>query len=526
MSVFFRQIQHLLPRSKTWALAVDRTLRRFFVGLAETPTDAREFIDQVHEDVFPSTTRELVAWEQQHGIYPDALASDAERIALLDAEWSAQGGQSLEYIQETLQTAGFDVYLHSWWKSPGRAAGELGGAFYLDRTLAVQSVSGTISRGMCFGDNGSKLYTIGATTDVVAEWDLSTPYRIDNATDSGNSIDITANMGNPYSLQFKPDGLSFFVLDAGIHGLREWTLTTAWDVSSASYSGNATFPSWNSEDGDPSAVYFRPDGLAVYMVGFATEAVFKYNLTTAWDITTAAYSGVSFDVGTETGNTGASGLEFLPNGRRFLVAQSGVIYQFELSTPWDITTAVYSGDSFDPAESATNVQDIRLGGIGGESAVGYVSGSKLFTIDATDDVYEYSLSSFEAHDPHDYLTNPLLGTTQCGEALAQCGEVDAVCGTTTINEPDYIVNLDRTVRAPPFLPTDPEFYPYFFYVGGETFGDTANISERRRQEFERLLLKLRPLNQWIGLFVEYVAELAAEDGDLLTTEGGDVLSLE
>ena len=41
--------------------------------------------------------------------------TEQERRDRLDASWKATGGQSPRYIQDTLQAAGFDVYVHEWW---------------------------------------------------------------------------------------------------------------------------------------------------------------------------------------------------------------------------------------------------------------------------------------------------------------------------------------------------------------------------------------------------------------------------
>jgi hypothetical protein len=114
--LFLRTYQHLLPRAKAWRVTTAKVLRQYLEGLAGAPEDARAFIDGVFGDVFPSTTRELAAWEKQFGILPNA--DEATRRLNLAAEWSATGGQSPSYIQGVLHTAGFtDVYIHEWWSS-------------------------------------------------------------------------------------------------------------------------------------------------------------------------------------------------------------------------------------------------------------------------------------------------------------------------------------------------------------------------------------------------------------------------
>lgn len=131
-----------------------------------------------------------------------------------------------------------------------------------------------------------------------------------------------------------------------------------------------------------------------------------------------------------------------------------------------------------------------------------------------------------ARDPRLYTNQPLVGTVQCGEPLAQCGELSAVCNRLLANETFYLVNKDLTQRAPPPVPDDPAFWPYFLYIGGETFPDRVVISVDRQAELERLLLKIAPAQQWLVLLVDSVAGLVTEGGDALTTEAGDPLTTE
>ena len=46
-------------------------------------------------------------------------------------------------------------------------------------------------------------------------------------------------------------------------------------------------------------------------------------------------------------------------------------------------------------------------------------------------------------------------------------------------------------------------YPFFIYIGAESFPDTATVPANRRDEFEDLILSLCPLEQWVGMLVQY-----------------------
>lgn len=116
MSLFLRQIQHLLPDALAWRLLPPgKILSKLFGGLAGLGEDARDFADGVHGDLFPETTRELASWETQFGL-DVATGNDAERRARVAAAWQATGGQSPSYLQTIVQAAGFPLFVHEWWK--------------------------------------------------------------------------------------------------------------------------------------------------------------------------------------------------------------------------------------------------------------------------------------------------------------------------------------------------------------------------------------------------------------------------
>ena len=136
IDLFLRIITHLLPKARAWRITVEKTLRDFFEGLAASTSVFKEFFDEVWLDIFPETTREIKAWELQFGLLDTGL-TEQQRRDRLDATWKAFGGQSPRYIQDTLQAAGFDVYVHEWWEPIiGRPGG---GSINGDETPVVRN---------------------------------------------------------------------------------------------------------------------------------------------------------------------------------------------------------------------------------------------------------------------------------------------------------------------------------------------------------------------------------------------------
>jgi len=114
---------------------------------------------------------------------------------------------------------------------------------------------------------------------------------------------------------------------------------------------------------------------------------------------------------------------------------------------------------------------------------------------------------YVARDPRLYTTQPLIGTYQCraDPAQPQCAASISApqCNRFLANDPGYLLNKTGVPNAPPPVPDDSDFWPYFLYFGGATFGTTALVPNDRKAEFIRLLLKLSPMNNWIVTIVDY-----------------------
>lgn len=110
-------------------------------------------------------------------------------------------------------------------------------------------------------------------------------------------------------------------------------------------------------------------------------------------------------------------------------------------------------------------------------------------------------SSGNSLEPAGYpLVNKILRTVP--DILPLCGEETAACGEETALAGNHVAF--RTEEQEYIVPRDPTKWPYFLYIGGETFGDIAQVDPKRKDEFERLCLKICPAQQWLGILVEYI----------------------
>jgi len=191
------------------------------------------------------------------------------------------------------------------------------------------------------------------------------------------SFSVATQENAPTAIFFKSDGTKMYVIGTTGDDVNEYNLSTAWDVSTATYSQNYSFA---AQETNPRGIYFKDDGTKMYISGVGSNAVNEYNLSTAWDVTTASYSQ-NFSVSTQETNN--RGLFFKPDGSKMYISGTtgDAVYEYDLSTSWDVSSASYV-QNFSVADQETNPQ-----------AVFFKSdGTQMFvTGQATEAVYTYSL---------------------------------------------------------------------------------------------------------------------------------------
>lgn len=198
------------------------------------------------------------------------------------------------------------------------------------------SAQETVPTGVAFKSDGTKMFIIGSTGDDINEYALGTPWDVSTASFTANRS-VAAQTSSPQDLYFKSDGLKAYIVDAT--NVFEYNLSSAWDITTLTYSGNSFLISGQEPFG--RCVFFKPDGTSMFVVGSTNDTVYAYNLSSAWDITTASYSGNNFSVASQ--DVSPTSLFFKPDGTKMFVLGSSTdaVYEYSLSSAWDITTAGY-----------------------------------------------------------------------------------------------------------------------------------------------------------------------------------------
>ena len=194
-----------------------------------------------------------------------------------------------------------------------------------------------------------------------------------------DSFSVVTQENNPTGLTFNNDGTKMFVSGNAGNDVGEYSLTTAFDVSTATFVDRFEVV---NEDNNPSGVAFNNDGTKMFVTGFTGDNVYEYTLSTGFDLTSTVSFVDSFDVSTH--ETAPGGLTFNNEGTKMFVVGEDAkkVNEYTLTTPFDVSSASFV-DSFDVRNEVWRPRDVTFNN----------DGTKMFVVGNSNEVDEFKLST-------------------------------------------------------------------------------------------------------------------------------------
>jgi len=282
-----------------------------------------------------------------------------------------------------------------------------------------------------FKPDGTKMYLLSFSTQTVEQYSLSTAWDVTTATYDSKSLAVGGQELSPQALFISTDGTRLYIAGADNH-ISQWNMT-AWDVGSALYVNDGTHAGSGTSVG---GMFFSSDGSAVWEV-YVSGYVYRHSLSSPWLISSIQLDGTWVDLRSES--TDFSGITFSADGTKMFLSDNteNSVFQYALSPAWDETSATYEG-LFSMGAQDGFPADITFGDSGNKL---YMAGSN------SDSVYEYDCSpaynvivtagsSAETatsllHDGVTRLATTADGVTVTG-ALTTTGGVDSLKSATTV----------------------------------------------------------------------------------------------
>jgi len=300
----------------------------------------------------------------------------------------------------------------------------------LSKSVAGEESAAT---GIFLSPDGLNMYVNGSTGDDVNQYTLSTAWNVSTAT-YVRVFSTSAQDAGPADIFFKPDGLSMYIMGGSNDTVYQYTLSSAWDISTASYASKSF--SVTSQEGTPTGLWFKPDGTVMYVIGTSADTVFQYNLATPWDVSTASYASISFVVSQEANptqvNLSADGLKM------WITGQTGDdINEYNLGTAWNVSTATFVNNFY------VGFQDIAPSGLFIDST----ADNRVYVVGPTNDaIYQYNTATNSISAVTDVFNTTsnarvqgnlaVQGSANIDVALSVQGNINAgnlTVGTTTVS---------------------------------------------------------------------------------------------
>ena len=208
--------------------------------------------------------------------------------------------------------------------------------------------------GVQFGDNGSKIYCGSEFQPSGIIYQYNTPSAFNLPADSATSTkNKDLDGAYVYLIQFVSSTV-FFAQEyytASDRRYSQYTLSTAWDISTATVSSSNKFSrdtmsnklsGWTAFAG----ITFNSDGSSLYQV-FGKDSgngfrILRFDLSTAYDISgidSASADSDSGDLGSIPGGDSIRGAWITESEAQIIFAAQGYVYQIDMTTPSDLTTA-------------------------------------------------------------------------------------------------------------------------------------------------------------------------------------------
>lgn len=261
---------------------------------------------------------------------------------------------------------------------------DLSGFSYDGVSFPVSDQTGITSTAIAFKPDGTKMYVASASSggSSIYQYGLTSAWNLNTASYDSVFYSVAAKDTTPVGLTFKPDGSQMYINGAITDHLHQYTLSPNWDITSATWLGQRDV---NPPNPSTSGIEFKPDGTKLFFTGSSASSdyVIEYDLPNPWNISTAVYNFNFKYVGTQ--DTLPRGVRLSDDGTKMFICgqTSDSVIQYTLSSAYDVTSASYNGISLDVLSQAENPYSLAF----------KTDGLRLFVLGSlSDTVYQYSSS--------------------------------------------------------------------------------------------------------------------------------------
>ena len=201
---------------------------------------------------------------------------------------------------------------------------------------------------------------------------------------SGNSLSVVSQNDVPRDIFFSDDGTKMYFCGIRVpYAIFEYDLSVAWDLSTATY--NSVVLDFTA-DGvlNPQAFFIGDGGTKLLIADGSNRNITSYTMSTPWDLSSATFDSLTFSTASE--ELTQVGLSFKSDGTKmYIVGNASLVFEYDLGTAWNVSTAVYN----------SNVTSVVAQGIGPTGLFIDSGGKRLFIMGVASNrtVYQYTMGT-------------------------------------------------------------------------------------------------------------------------------------
>lgn len=326
--------------STPWEIA---TLRRPALKVYRSSAGYIDDVNKNIKDFFFMTGTDLVLLRSDDGIYHADLSGNKVDLDLsTNSSFNITLGEIGEY-------RGRDPYLGVSSDVERNAAG-----LFMNGLCKMNAATGDLKININANSEIQNQNAVIKIENQLKTWPIHALYYDRATTPTGSFVGPTSPRGHRLS----DDGTLLRIIDGdsttGACAIREYTLTTPWDITTLVSSPVAS-TGFNAEDTAMIDFMFNDDGTILYTLGNTNNRLYQYILTTPYDLSTHTYIGQNLNLTAQS--SAVVGFLFNPDGTKgYYFAGNGVCYQYDFPTPWDSSVAVFSGKSLGGFSNTNNVR--------------------------------------------------------------------------------------------------------------------------------------------------------------------------
>jgi hypothetical protein len=164
--------------------------------------------------------------------------------------------------------------------------------------ISTASASGSLSlistsaRGFRFNTSGNRLFGINNSDRLVRQSRFKEAYNFTPISGTELTFDVSSKESAPLGINFNKTGTKMYVVGEGSDSINEYGLSTAYQIDTATWLRSKSV---SAQTGNPTKVAFTNNGSTMFVSG-EFSSIFQYTLSTPYDVSTASYTGRSLAI--------------------------------------------------------------------------------------------------------------------------------------------------------------------------------------------------------------------------------------